>query len=612
MISHRNLPSILVLVGALLGTVLVAAPLAQATTVTIVNGDGPGEGFNDTTPTAPVGGNTGVTIGQQRLNVFQFAGNTWAARLSSTVPIRVGASFNPLSCTSSSGVLGSAGPNAVFRDFTGAIEPNTWYAVALANALHGSDLDTADDIGAQFNSNVGTPGCLDGLSWYYGLDGNPPPSGIDLATVVLHEMGHGLGFLTFVNLSSGTKLMGLDDTFMLNLEDHVTAKLYPTMTNAERVAASKDTGNLHWVGPNVKAASGALTAGKVGDHVRMYAPNPQQGGSSVSHWDTALTPNQLMEPSYTAPIHNPGLEIPFFEDIGWALSLSANTPHDFNGDGKADILWRNASGDLALWLMNGASVSSMASLGIVSTDWTVAGVGDFNGDGKADILWRHTSGAVFLWLMNGASASSTASLGMVDTGWAVAGVGDFNGDGKADILWRHTSGAVFLWLMDGTSASSTASLGMVGTDWTVAGIGDFNGDGKADILWRQTSGAVFLWLMNGTSVSSTASLGTVGTDWTVADVGDFNGDGKADILWRQTSGAVFLWLMNGTSATSTASLGMVGTDWTIANVADFNGDGKADILWRQTSGALVMWLMNGTSASSTGSLGTVSTDWVIQ
>ena len=29
------------------------------------------------------------------------------------------------------------------------------------------------------------------------------------------------------------------------------------------------------------------------------------------------------------------------------------------------------------------------------------GVGDFNGDGKADILWQNDSGQAAVWLMNG-------------------------------------------------------------------------------------------------------------------------------------------------------------------------------------------------------------------
>jgi hypothetical protein len=91
------------------------------------------------------------------------------------------------------------------------------------------------------------------------------------------------------------------------------------MTNGQRITASKATGALHWIGPYVRAGSSVLTDGRVGDHVRMYAPNPQQAGSSVSHFDTALAPNQLMEPFYTVPIHTPVLEIRLFRDIGWLL-----------------------------------------------------------------------------------------------------------------------------------------------------------------------------------------------------------------------------------------------------------------------------------------------------
>ena len=91
------------------------------------------------------------------------------------------------------------------------------------------------------------------------------------------------------------------------------------MSDAQRVAASIATGNLHWVGANARAASAVLTAGKVEDDIRMFAPNPQQPGSSVSHWDAALTPNQVMAPTYTGSLHNPVLELPLFQDIGWTL-----------------------------------------------------------------------------------------------------------------------------------------------------------------------------------------------------------------------------------------------------------------------------------------------------
>jgi len=107
---------------------------------------------------------------------------------------------------------------------------------------------------------------------------------------------------------------------MLNLEDYATGKLYPAMTDAERVTASQNTGNLHWVGAHVRAAIGALTAGKVGDHVQMFAPRPLQPVSSVSHWDTVLSPDQGMEPVYTKPCHSPILELPLLQDIGWTVT----------------------------------------------------------------------------------------------------------------------------------------------------------------------------------------------------------------------------------------------------------------------------------------------------
>ena len=65
-------------------------------------------------------------------------------------------------------------------------------------------------------------------------------------------------------------------------------------------------------------------------------------------------------------------------------------------------------------------------------------MGDFNGDGKADILWRHTSGAVAIWFMNGSHIAGMGSLGNISADWVVERVGDFNGDSKADILWRNT------------------------------------------------------------------------------------------------------------------------------------------------------------------------------
>jgi hypothetical protein len=285
--------------------------------------------------------------------------------------------------------------------------------------------------------------------------------------------------------------------------------------------------------------------------------------------------------------------------------------HDFNGDGNSDILWRDTSGDVAMWLMNGTQVLQSAVLGNVSTTWSIAGQRDFYGIGKSGILWRDTSGNVAIWQMNGSTVTLSTILGNIPTTWSIAGTG-FNSNGMGDILWRDTSGNVAIWLMNGAAVSSSTFVGNVPTTWSIAGTGDFNGDGQTDILWRDTSGNVAIWLMNGAQVPSSTFVGNVATTWSIVGTGDFNGGGKSDILWHDTSGNVAIWLMNGAAVSSSAFVGNVATVWSIADTGDYNGDGKSDILWRDTSGNVVIWLMNGAAVSSSAFVGNVSTVWTIQ
>src|SRR5687768_6544661 len=169
-----------VLVAALLAC--AAAPVAAGPAqFVIVNINAANVGFNDPAPAVPVGGNTGTTLGQQRLIAFEHAARIWSARLDSNVPIRIRAQFVALG----PGVLGSAGPVSVVRDFPNAPIPATWYHVALANKLAGVDLLPAnDDINANFSTN---------FNFYLGLDNNHGPQN-DLVAVLLHEFAHGLGF----------------------------------------------------------------------------------------------------------------------------------------------------------------------------------------------------------------------------------------------------------------------------------------------------------------------------------------------------------------------------------------------------------------------------------
>ena len=110
MIAKRNWAGIFWLASALLGIAAVPPSVARAATFVIINNDAPGQGLNDPAPATPVGGNTGTSLGAQRLIAFQYAANLWGTRLSSSVTIQVGATFTPLACSDTSAVLGSAGP----------------------------------------------------------------------------------------------------------------------------------------------------------------------------------------------------------------------------------------------------------------------------------------------------------------------------------------------------------------------------------------------------------------------------------------------------------------------------------------------------------------------
>ncbi|HVY40662.1 MAG TPA: hypothetical protein VHM31_22140 [Polyangia bacterium] len=304
---------------------LLAGLRAQAATVVIDDGDPPGQGLNDPTPFAATGGNDAPTLGAARLAVFNQAAAVWGARLSSAVPIHVYAQMVPLACNASSAVLGRTGTTTVHRDFPGAPRPATWYGQALANALSGADLDpSTPDMQTEFNSGLGTSGCLSGSGFYLGLDGHPPSGQIDMLTIALHEFAHGLGFQSYTDFSTGAKLAGLDDAFLADAQENgVTPAALSTMTDAQRVGAAVSDPNLYWVGAAVQGAAGALSAGLASGHVRLHAPATLSPGSSVSHFSTALAPNQLMEPFYTAPIRDLTLTRDLLQDLGWPAQAAA-------------------------------------------------------------------------------------------------------------------------------------------------------------------------------------------------------------------------------------------------------------------------------------------------
>ena len=274
-----------------------------AATITILNNDGVGEGFNDPTPAAPVGGNPGTTIGQQRLNVFTQAANTWGATLTSNVTIVIRAQFDPLSCSTNSAILGSAGTINIFANFPNAPFTSTWYGGALADKLATSDRSVGNpDINATFNSNLGQPGCLDGSFFYYGFDGNEGTN-TDLNAVLLHEFAHGLGFQTFTSGSTGTINSGLFSIYDRFLVDDSTGLSWLQMTDAQRAASAVGTNVLAWNGPQVTANVPSVLGGPV---VKINSPaaiagnftgGPAVFGPSLTTAGVTASVVQALDPS---------------------------------------------------------------------------------------------------------------------------------------------------------------------------------------------------------------------------------------------------------------------------------------------------------------------------
>jgi hypothetical protein len=289
---------------------VLAAAAACAATINIVVVDGVGEGFNDPTAAAPVGGNPGTTLGAQRLNVFNRAAQVWGAILPSTVTILVEASFDPLTCNATSAILGSASTISIFANFPNAPFSGTWYHGALADKLASSDLNAGvNDIDATFNSNLnGSPGCLGGAGWYYGFDGNEG-SNIDLLPVVLHEIAHGLGFSTFTSLTTGNFNSGLPDIFARFLFDRTQNQPWTALTPAQRALSAVNTSNVVWNGPVTTAASPLILARRTvvvvnspGGIAGTYSANPATFGPP--HTVAGLTGNVVLAIDGVAPVND--------------------------------------------------------------------------------------------------------------------------------------------------------------------------------------------------------------------------------------------------------------------------------------------------------------------
>jgi hypothetical protein len=294
---------------------------------------------------------------------------------------------------------------------------------------------------------------------------------------------------------------------------------------------------------------------------------------------------------------------------GFRMSAVRPGHDDVDGDGKSDLLFHNAgTRQFSYRIMDGTTTERSSLIGGVGAGYTVAATGDFNGDGKADIVWTSSALDLYLWLGNG-SGFSSIKVGTYASGWKIVGAGDVDGDGKSDLLFHNAATRQFSYrIMDGATTVRSSVIGGVGAGYTVAATGDFDGDGKADIAWTSSARDIYFWMGDGTGFAST-KVGAYPAGWRIAGAGDVDGDGKSDLLFHNASTREFSYrVMDGTTKVRTWSMGGVGAGYTVAAIGDFNNDGKADVVWTSAKLDIYMWLGNGIGFSSTP-VGTYPSGW---
>lgn len=242
---------------------------------------------------------------------FQLAVDVWSENFASTVPINIEASWTQINKT---GVLGQARPESLRSEFTGAPDSTLSYPIALANAISGRDLNQGRaEIIIDVNSNI---------SWYRSDSGKPiSRSEFDLESVFLHEITHGLGFLSSDHLEDNPTKPSYGK---ITLDDPTPFDAFAISYEGKRLADYESgspelqtavTSRLEWGGElGIKANGGVRPL--------LYTPATYEEGSSVSHLDentfANTGANSMMTPGI-APgeiYHQPGpLVLAMMEDM---------------------------------------------------------------------------------------------------------------------------------------------------------------------------------------------------------------------------------------------------------------------------------------------------------
>jgi hypothetical protein len=387
---------------------------------------------------------------------FQAAINIWQTQVTSSVPIQVVANFTPLG----SGVLGSAGATFYFRNFTNGV-PNTWYPVALANKIAGTDLDPSSaDITANFNSNFS--------NWYYGTDANTPAGQYDFESVVLHELGHGLGFAGSMSVSNGSGSFGsgsiypfIYDTFAVNgsVQSLINTALFPNPSAA--LGSQLISDNLYWNGSQGVSGGG-------GSRPRLYAPSTWSSGSSYSHLNDATYPagdaNSLMTHALAAAeaIHDPGpITRGMFADMGWTVA-SATCTYSISPT-TASYTASAGTGSVAVTTSSGCTWTAVSNTSFI----TVSSGGSGTGSGTVSYSVAANTGAARTGTITIAGQTFTVSqsggcaytISPTSASFAAAGgTGTVSITTAAGCAWTATSNTPFALIVGGAAGAGSSAI----------------------------------------------------------------------------------------------------------------------------------------------------------
>jgi hypothetical protein len=166
-----------------------------------------------------------------------------------------------------------------------------------------------------------------------------------------------------------------------------------------------------------------------------------------------------------------------------------------------------------MWLMNGPTLLSGGPILPGPNAWVPTHVGDFDGDGKADILMRNANGSTMIYLMDGATPKATAALSGPGSGLRVTHVGDLNGDGRDDILLRGRYGSLALWLMDGVNITFSQTVTSLTARWVPRRLANFTGDHRGGVVLYDR-GTTRVWFLNPDGSARITEWRASGSPWT--------------------------------------------------------------------------------------------------